>query len=301
MGDYWSGTTRYDLNKGNRDREAAVAEAAKRNETDGKMNNTLYNPGQQFDLYGNSDQQAETQAQLSQVGAMTGQGVFQSGQQQQDYYNSLQNRREGKDTASAFLKDQNNRNKANVARTYAGRGIAGGVAASSMNQADMQADSMVADKMQGYNAKNDQELWNYVKRNQKVTGEALAQGADKGLASGMDTSQASGIFGSVICTELNRQGILDNKTYIADSTFGWALSINDPFAYYGYNRVAIHLVPLMQKSPLVTKALSLLALPWANHMAGRENLTGKLLLKFGIPFCRIVGKLIVRFEVKYAV
>lgn len=291
MGDFWSGTTPYDENESERDARDAERYRLEGEAIKGRTQGHLNNPGQSFEVYGNNEQQAQTGAQLSQVGVMTGQNMFQTGAQQQDYYNSLQKRRNGDDAVAANMMAGRNRNLANVGRQFAGRGVAGGVAAAGMNTATNTADSEINSQKQKNAKSNDSELWNYVKRNQKVTGEALAAGSDQGLASSMDTSQAEGMFGTVICTELHRQGLMDSDTYVKDIRFGMQLEKTDPHALLGYRIMAKPFVFLMKKSRLVTRIISIPALAWAEQMAGRENLAGKAIMLTGIPFCRFMYRM----------
>ena len=290
MGDAWSGTTEYDKNQNKRDERDARRRADERAGIDQRLGNTLNNPGSSMEIYGNNDQLANIQANLSQVGVMTGQNVFQTGQQQQDYYRSLQDRRAGDDAVAANMMAGRNRNLANVGRQFAGKGVAGGVAAAGMNSATNTADSEINAQKQTFGRQNDADLWNYVKRNQKVEGEALSGGSDQGLASSMDTSQASGIFGTVICTELHRQGIMSDAIYLEDQKFGWELRNEDPYAFIGYYHLASPIAQKMKTSKLLTSLISPFAMAWARNMAGEKNLLGSLILKIGIPVCRMIGR-----------
>lgn len=255
------------------------------------MQNYIERPGEMFNVYGTGAQQQNVAANLSQVGAMTGQNIFDAGQQQQDYLGSLQDRRNGGDAVAAQLIGNRNRNVANVNRAQAGKGVAGGVAAAGANSAMNEADQGIASTMQKNSRQNDMDLWNYVKRNQKVTGEALAAGQDQGLAQGMDTSGAEGMFGTVICTELHRQGIMDDETYKKDAFFGSCLLLTDPHAMYGYRMMAAPVVRLMKKSKVFTRLIAIPALAWADQMAGKENFAGKAIMLAGIPFSRFVYRL----------
>lgn len=285
MPDFWGVETDYDKNQKAK-KAAAATSSANSSNLSNMMGQYANNPSGSFSLYGTEDEKLHQAANLSQVGAMTGQNLFQTAQQQQDYANSLQKRRSGDDAVAANMMAGRNRNMANVGRQFAGRGVAGGVAAAGMNSAQNTADTSINAQKQQFARQNDTDLWNYVKRNQKVTGEALAMGSDQGLADGMDTSQASGIFGTVICTELYHQGFMDHETYLKDMTFGMRLEIKDPHALYGYQMLATPVVRLMRKSKLLTKIISVPALAWADHMAGRKNLLGKIIMKVGIPVCR---------------
>jgi hypothetical protein len=102
---------------------------------------------------------------------------------------------------------------------------------------------------------------------------------------------------SVICTELNRQGLLANDIYRLDSEYGkHHISVE---TMTGYHLWAIPLTKIMRKSRLVTKLVSLLAIPWAIEMAHKQDrvgysmsIVGKLVAAIGIPVCYCLGKLV---------
>jgi hypothetical protein len=99
--------------------------------------------------------------------------------------------------------------------------------------------------------------------------------------------------GTVICTELHRQGILDSETYAADSAFGKTLSDE---VLTGYHVWGEPLARAMSKSKSLTKVVWIFARPWATEMAyqagirTKGHLAGRLIMKVGIPMCRIIGK-----------
>jgi len=103
--------------------------------------------------------------------------------------------------------------------------------------------------------------------------------------------QSGGIC--VICTELNRQGILDDETYVKDAEYGRYLWDNNIYILIGYTLWASKLVELMRKSKLVTKLVSYPALKWADNMADDHNFVGKMLKTFGEPICNAIGHLYV--------
>lgn len=275
---------------------AAPIEADKLKSAGERLSRNLNNPGQQMDIYGDSNNLENINSNLSQVGAMTGQNIWQTGQQQQDYLQSLQSRRNGDDSVAANMMAGRNRNLANVGRQFAGRGVAGGVAAAGMNTATNTADSGINAQKQTNSKQNDAELWNYVKRNQKVEGEALAGGEDKALAQGMDISQTQGAFGTIICTEMFEQGIMDQATYDQDVAFGMRLEQADPFVLIGYRKLGRPVVKLMRKSKVFSKFVAFFGMSWANHMAGRENKLGCIIMQIGVPLCRFVGKTLYKVE-----
>lgn len=287
MGDFWSGTTPYDENQGDRDRRDAERQRVEREAIDARMQNYIQNPSGSFDVHGSNDVAAMTQANLSQVGAMTGQNIFDAGQQQQDYYQSLQARRNGTDAVGADMKNAGNRNMALMSRQIAGKGISGGAGADMMLQAQRSADANNAKQQQGFGRQNDQDLWNYVKKNQKVTGEALAGGKDAGLASGMDTSAAEGTLACLLLVSL---GFMSKDLYAKESEI---LKDIDPIVLTVYKKeVGPILVRNMKKSPYFTKAVTPFAVSWAEERTGvRPNFLGKVVKHVGEPFLKLLGKL----------
>lgn len=268
---------------------------AERDKLDHQEANTNLNnaAGGWMPFYGTKDQKEYAAAGLGQVQLQTGQNIYQTGEQNQDYLQSLQARRNGGDAVSEEMRGQRNRSMANMGRQYAGKGVAGGVAAAGMNSAQNTADTSIAAQEQKFGRQNDQDLYNYVKRMQKLNGEAVSQGEDKGLANDISVDTGSGIFGTVICTELHRQGILNDAIYELDKKFGSDLLAKDPYTFIGYCHIASPVVPYMAKSPLLTKAIAFWAVPWARQLAGVKSVRGAIVKGFGIPFCRMIGKSVV--------
>lgn len=261
-------------------------------QTHSTMQNYINAPGSELALPNDANQQSEIAKNLSQVGAMTGQNIFQAGQQQQEYFKSLQARRNGTDAVAANMMAGRNRNMANVGRQFAGKGVAGGVAAAGMNTATNTADSEINAQMQKNSQSNDKELFNYVKRNQKVTGEALAMGTDSGLAGSIDTATGEGMFGTIICTELHRQGYISDEVYEADKEAGKYVRENMPLVMDGYLFLAAPIVRGMRKSKLFTKAVAFWAVPWAKMHSGQDSIRADIVIILGVPLCRIVGGLL---------
>lgn len=100
-----------------------------------------------------------------------------------------------------------------------------------------------------------------------------------------------GLLGTVICTELFKQGYMDSVTYNLDIAYGIELRRTRPHVYTGYRTLAGPVVRLMQKSKVFTKIISVPALAWADNMAGRSNILGKLISIVGEALCGFVGKL----------
>lgn len=97
--------------------------------------------------------------------------------------------------------------------------------------------------------------------------------------------------GKVICTELHRQGLLDNATFEADQEFGKFMRETYPQVMIGYWALALPVVGLMQKSKAFTYLVSFFAKPWAKHMAylmgvrEKDHLFGRLIMSIGKPLC----------------
>ena len=93
--------------------------------------------------------------------------------------------------------------------------------------------------------------------------------------------------GTVICSELHRQGLMDDITFEADKKFGKKQDIE---TLNGYHSWAIPLANLMRKSKAITWIVKPIALAWAKDMAGGKNMFGKIINKIGIPICRFIGR-----------
>ena len=93
--------------------------------------------------------------------------------------------------------------------------------------------------------------------------------------------------GTVICTELYRQGFMDEETYLKDAEFGKKQDIE---VIAGYHTWGIPLARAMRNSRVVTWLVKPLALAWAEDMSGKKNALGAFLNKIGIPICRFIGE-----------
>jgi len=101
---------------------------------------------------------------------------------------------------------------------------------------------------------------------------------------------------SVICTELQRQGLLPTKYWQADELFGKQIRKLRPDIYKGYMRFAKPIVRWMKKSKLITKIVSWFAIPWAESMAYimgyklKDNKFGRAIMWVGIRLCEFLGR-----------
>lgn len=115
-------------------------------------------------------------------------------------------------------------------------------------------------------------------------------GSNGGYGGGVSASS-----GTVICSELHRQGLLDGITFEADQRFGTSVQLYHPWVYAGYLAWARHVVKLMQVSPRFTTFVTLFATPWAQYMAWRlgeretRPLFGAALHHIGWLVCGAIG------------
>lgn len=98
-----------------------------------------------------------------------------------------------------------------------------------------------------------------------------------------------GSDGSVICTELKRQGILDEYIWHYDSMYPRQI---DPEIYSGYLMLFSPVAQKMRTSKMLTDIVSFFALPATREMAHRVeprisgSMFGKLILAIGEPMCK---------------
>jgi RHS repeat-associated protein len=113
-----------------------------------------------------------------------------------------------------------------------------------------------------------------------------------------DSSSSSGTKsggGSIICTELHRQGLMDDATYRIDEDFGRALESKAPFVLVGYRFLARPIVLEMQESRSFTLVVFAATKPWVNEMAHimgshhQVDIVGLLIMLIGIPLAALVG------------
>jgi len=108
----------------------------------------------------------------------------------------------------------------------------------------------------------------------------------------------------IICAELHRQSLLDNEIFIADQAFGELLYKQDYYALKGYHLWAKSVVKLMRKSKTATRIVYFIAKPWAEEMAFRMNarqqgnIIGKTMMIIGMPFCRVIGVAVYKYNIK---
>ena len=93
-------------------------------------------------------------------------------------------------------------------------------------------------------------------------------------------------LGTVICTELHRQGYITDETLEAEREFGANL---DVATYNGYRAFADPIVEKMKISPKFTKFVSKIALPIIDEINGKTSWWGRIGLKYGMKLCKYRG------------
>lgn len=112
-----------------------------------------------------------------------------------------------------------------------------------------------------------------------------------GNASG-SASAGAGAGGTVICTELHRQGLMPDHIYKADSDYGDKLPTS---ILQGYYVIGKPIARLMARSRLVTRLIKPICLSWAYQMAYKEgvvthgNRVGAAIEFLGIPLCKLIN------------
>ena len=104
-------------------------------------------------------------------------------------------------------------------------------------------------------------------------------------------SQKSGGGGTVICTELHRQGLMSDEMYKKEQAWGRNIIETNPCIYVGYFIWAQYLAKAMSKSKLLTNILKVPALAWANQLVGNKSFLGAVIYRIGVPVCATIGKI----------
>jgi hypothetical protein len=237
---------------------------------------------------------------LQRAKILTGQNPYQIGQDYQEAYGNIKKRTQMADTGSELLRANKAGAVADARNQMQQQGVKGGAALGAVSQVERAKSYDVNNQLMASQRQAEADYMNATKANANFTqASEMNYGA---MAAGRDVKAPpvqSGGFGTVICTELFRQGYIDRKTFVKDCAYGMKISREKPFVYEGYRYLADPVVAHMEKSPSFTKAVAFFVLPWVHHIAGKRNLMGGLINVVGQFVCGIVGKLIVQ-ERKYA-
>lgn len=251
-------------------------------------------PGADFTIHSNDINEATGRIEgLQRAKILTGQNPYQIGQDYQDAYGLVKKRSQLADTGSELLRASKAGAVADTRNALQSQGVKGGAAANAAAAVERQKSYDVNNQLVENQRKAEMDYMNAVKSNANfTTANEMNYGA---LASNQSFQQApsySNGFGTVICTELFRQGYYSKEIYELDQKYGQKLIKERPHVYEGYRFIADPIVRGMKKSKNFTRLVSLFALPWAYHMAYENNKFGACISFFGEIFCGIVGKII---------
>jgi len=103
--------------------------------------------------------------------------------------------------------------------------------------------------------------------------------------------------GTVICTELHRQGLINGDLFRADKKVGETLMRTDPDLMAGYHAWGRPVAKILKKYPVLALIVKPLVLPVIKELAVKEggslfgSVIGKAMLFIGAPICRAIGRM----------
>jgi len=251
-------------------------------------------------LSGSTKEQQGQIAGLNLGNVIYGQGLGQAGEDVQRIKGQLRERSEQSDPISEAIRSQKSGAVASAQRNLAAAGVKGGAAAGALEEIGRKQDADIAASLYGQQRQSLSDERNMLSN--IISGQTGLMFGEKAGAQQLPSApSSSGFLGTVICTELYRQGYMDLATYSKDSQYGLKLLKDSPEIIIGYQFLANPIVKLMKKSPLFTKLISYPTLKWARHIAKEENsFVGIVVVNIGQPVCGIIGKLLINvFGEKY--
>lgn len=124
-------------------------------------------------------------------------------------------------------------------------------------------------------------------------GPAAGTSGGPGVGDGGGGAGGGGAAGTVICTELKRQGYLDACVWTADAEFG---RMQSRATRAGYHLWAAPVARGMARSRVLTVVVASLAVPWAKEMAFQMGVRphgsrlGRVVMAIGLPLCTFLGR-----------
>jgi hypothetical protein len=227
--------------------------------------------------------------------ALYGQSQEQTGEEIADIIKKRRAALDQKDPVSDQIRQSKNVQLRQLRESQGRMGITGGTAAAQESQVERQAQAQIGSQL--YQA-NRQDLSQY----QRLLGNIASNQASLEMGyAGLEKSGeyvptpgvGGGFMGTVICTELFNQGLLDESTWIHDKAYGKHIIKNDPYVYIGYYFWAKHVARMMRRSKLITYLIYPFAKCWAKDMAYNKSFVGKCINRIGQPICAIIGKILV--------
>ena len=253
-----------------------------------------------FNIYGTPEEREAAQAGLINARTLYGRDVFGIGEDVSTLRDLYRQRMEqgGTDPVSAAIMGQKGAAVTTAGRAMRQAGVKGGVAAKALGDVAAQKDAEIAQSLYGQARQSAQDFGRLTGNTLSGT-VALMKGEQAG-GQQLPQYNPSGMFGTVICSELYRQGKMPYDVYLKDMQYGYGLSQSKPEVIEGYHLLAKPVVKLMKKSKLFSEIIKYPALSWANHIAGiKPSLFGILCQTVGESFCGLVGKMLYKVRRLY--
>ena len=253
-----------------------------------------------FSISGTEEERRKALEGLELAKTGYGQDISATGRDIAGIRERLKERSAQTDPISEAIRNQRSGAVARAQRSLAASGVKGGAAAGATEDIARKQDADIAASLYGQQRQSIADERSLASNTLAGTISLMQGGRAEGVQQ-PQLPQSGGMFGTVICTELHRQGYMDLATYAKDADYGRYIEAEYPHIMEGYQFLATPIVSLMQKSKLFTKIVSYPALKWARHIAGEENsVIGCLAINVGQPICGVVGKLIMKLNgVKY--
>ena len=139
------------------------------------------------------------------------------------------------------------------------------------------------------------------------TAAVQAEAARRSAQRESDSEKSSS--GKLVCTAMNKMGLLPDDIYALDSEFGLKVNREDPVLGDGYRLWALPVSEFIKKDTLGARALRAfmrpITLAWAKEMAHqmrpddyKPNYAGKVIMAIGHPTCRAIGHVFIGGLVK---
>lgn len=242
-----------------------------------------------FAVSGGSPQEQQGRIEgLERAKILTGQDPYQIGADYQEAYGNIKKRSTLSDTGSELLRANKAGAVADTRNQLQQQGVKGGAAAGAASQVERAKSYDVNNQLQQAQRQAEQDYANATKANANFT---LSNEMNFGsLAAGGNFKEpkvSSNGFGTVICTELHRQGIMSAEMYQLEVEYGNKLLREDPELYWGYRIIAGPIVDWMKESKAVTHLAAAVAIPWAN-----KTPFGRFAHFIGVPLCRIAYRIL---------
>lgn len=259
----------------------------------GRLDQLLGDGDATFNVGGSVKEQTGRLEGLERAKVLTGQNPYEIGQDYQEAYGNIRKRSQLADTGSEMIRNSKAGAMAEAKNQLQQQGVKGGAALGAVSSIERAKSYDVNNQLVENQRKAEQDYLNATKANANfTTANEMNFGA---MATGGDVKSPginSNGFGTVICTELHRQGFMDDRTLAADIEAGKFFHEKMPSVMAGYLFLATPIVSKMRESKKFTKVVSFIALPWAKAMAGQASVRAAFVFILGVPLCYITGKFI---------